>query len=222
MTDAALRARDERRRATEARLLDAALAVFRERGYDAATTGEMARVAGVAAGTFYCHFRDKRAAFEALAHHAAHDLLVAWRAAVRPAMSATDAVVAGLRLAGDFWRASPGLARLLLEGGPSLGSLGHLRLVDEIAAALAGHPTPRGATPRALALLLAGLGIEMGRVVAANPDASGDVDDLLRLAERLLARAGRGSPAPADLRTARARRAGTSRARAGRRPPPRT
>jgi AcrR family transcriptional regulator len=187
MTTAALRPRDERRRATEVRLLDAALAVFRERGYDAATTGEMARVAGVAAGTFYVHFRDKRAAFEALAHRAAHELLVAWRAALTPAMPAAAAVATGLRLAADFWRAAPELARLLLEGGPSLGSLGHLRLVDELAGTLAGHPVPADTTPRSLALLLAGLGIEIGRVVAARPAATSDVDDLLRLAERLLA-----------------------------------
>jgi AcrR family transcriptional regulator len=186
MTTAALRPRDERRRATEARLLDAALGVFRERGYDAATTGEMARLAGVAAGTFYLHFRDKRAAFEALAHRAAHDLLATWRAALRPAMSALDAVSLGLQLAADFWRAEPDLTRLLLEGGPSLGNLGHLRLVDEIATTLADRALPESTTPRALALLLAGLGIEMGRVVAAKPAAASGLDELLRLAQRLV------------------------------------
>lgn len=198
MSHAVLRPRDERRRATESRLLGAALAVFRERGYDAATTGEMARVAGVAAGTFYLHFRDKRAAFEALAHRAAYDLLVSWRAALRSDMPAAEAVVAGLRLAADFWRATPDLARLLLEGGPSLGSLGHLGLVDEIAKTLADHPMPAGGTPRSLALLLAGLGIETGRVVAARRDAPGDVDDLLSLATRLLA-----VPAPPASRARR-------------------
>ena len=76
--------RAARRRETEVRLLDAALSVFCARGYDAATTGEMARVAEVAAGTFYLHFRDKRAAYEAVARRASHELLDAYRAALRP------------------------------------------------------------------------------------------------------------------------------------------
>ena len=87
MATPAIQTRAERRkRATEARLLDAALDVFCTRGYDGATTAEMARTADVAAGTFYLHFRDKRAAFERLARHAAHDLLGRWRAAMRPGM----------------------------------------------------------------------------------------------------------------------------------------
>ena len=227
MSTTSLRPRDERRRATEQRLFDAALAVFRARGYDAATTGEMARVAGVAAGTFYCHFRDKRAAFEALAHRAARDLLVTWRAALRPDMSATDAVVVGLHLTADCWRAEPDVTRLLLEGGPSLGSLGHLGLVDEIAKTLADHPAT--STPRALALLLAGVGIEIGRVVAANPERTTDVDDLLRLAGAMLradaartparrdARAA-SEPSSTDPRSAGAGAEATSGARGGRRP----
>src|SRR3989442_11738347 len=81
---------ERRKRATEARLLDAALEVFCVRGYDGATTAEMARAADVAAGTFYLHFRDKRAAFERLARHAAHDLLQRWRTAMRPRMRGAD------------------------------------------------------------------------------------------------------------------------------------
>ena len=174
---------ERRRRATEARLVEAALATFVARGYDAATTGEMARAADVAAGTFYLHFRDKRAAYERLASHAAHDLLARWRAALRPGMRAADRVVTGLRLAADFWRADRDRARLLLEGGPSFGSEGHLRFVDEIAAVLAA----RGPLPaRALSLLVAGLGIELGRVIVARPDPDAEVEELIRLVRRSL------------------------------------
>ena len=188
MAEPAVETRAKRRkRATEARLLDAALDVFCTRGYDAATTAEMARAADVAAGTFYLHFRDKRAAFERLARHAAHDLLERWRAAMRPGMRVADRVTLALRLAAEFWRADPRRARLLLEGGPSFGSEGHLRFVDEIAAALSAA-APRGRRPfpsRALALVVAGLGIELGRLIVADPTA--DVDDLLRLVRRSLA-----------------------------------
>jgi AcrR family transcriptional regulator len=187
MAEAAIETRAKRRkRATEARLLDAALEVFCARGYDGATTAEMARAADVAAGTFYLHFRDKRAAFERLARHAAHDLLEGWRTAMRPGMRVADRIVLALQLAAAFWRADPRRARLLLEGGPSFGSEGHLRFVDEIATTLAAE-TPRGRRPlpaRPLALLVAGLGIELGRLLVADPAA--DVDDFLRLIRRSL------------------------------------
>ena len=176
-----------RKRATEARLLEAALAVFCARGYDAATTAEMARAADVAAGTFYLHFRDKRAAFERLAREAAHDLLTRWQAAMRPGMRVAERVALALRLTAEFWRADLRRARLLLEGGPSFGSEGHLRFVDEIATALRGRDG-RGRKPlpaRPLALLVAGLGIELGRLVVADPDA--DADELIRLVTRSLA-----------------------------------
>jgi AcrR family transcriptional regulator len=176
-----------RKRATEARLLDAALEVFCARGYDAATTAEMARVADVAAGTFYLYFRDKRAVYESLARRAAHDLLDRWRAAMRPRMGVGESTVLGLRLAADFWRADRRRARLILEGGPSFGSEGHLRFVDEMAAALAAGLPRRPVPTRALALLVAGLAIELGRLIVAKADAAADVEDVLRLVRRALA-----------------------------------
>lgn len=103
-----------RKRATEARLLDAAFTVFCERGYDGATTGEMARVADVAAGTFYLHFRDKRAAYEKLAARTAHELLERWRDALPPSASRPERVRLALELTAQFWREQLDLARLLL------------------------------------------------------------------------------------------------------------
>lgn len=184
-----------RKRATEQRLLDAALAVFLEHGYDGATTGEMARAADVAAGTFYLHFRDKRAVYDQLARRAAHELLTAWRAALKPARPMGESVQIALRLAVDYWRSNPARAKLLLEGGPSLGSEGHMRLVHDIAAVLAENALENGdgrrrtaAQQRAIerrahahALLTLGLGIELGRLIIAQPDADQEVDDLLRL-----------------------------------------
>jgi AcrR family transcriptional regulator len=176
-----------RKQATEQRLLDAALSVFLERGYDGATTGEMARAADVAAGTFYLHFRDKRAVFDQLARRAAHELVDAWRDAVPPGKPMGDSVVIALRLAADYWRADPARAKLLLEGGPSLGSEGHLRLVQEIASVLSAKASPQRATKaierlaHAHALIALGLGIELGRLIVAHPDGTQEVDDLLRL-----------------------------------------
>lgn len=181
-----------RKRATEERLLDAALSVFLARGYDGTTTGEIARAADVAAGTFYLHFRDKRAAYDQLARRAAHELLTQWRAALKPGRPMSESVVLALRLTADYWRADPARAQLLLEGGPSLGSEGHLRLVHEIAAVLAanaGAGRASRATERqahAHALIGLGMSIELGRLIVAQPDAEQEIDDLLRLVRGLL------------------------------------
>jgi len=98
------------------------------------------------------------------------------------------AFVTGLRLAADFWRADIARARLLLEGGPSFGSEGHLRFVDEIAAVLAeGAPGGRRPLPtRALSLLVAGLGIELGRVIVARPTPDAEIEELIRMVRRSL------------------------------------
>ena len=179
-----------RKRETEARLLDAGLRVFCERGYDAATPGEIARVADVAAGTFYLHFRDKRDIYERLAGRTAHDILERSLAALSPDMISIERVSTALRIAAEYWRADLERARLLLEGGPSLGSDGHVRFVDEIAQVLADAPDlgrRPGVTPHSLALLAAGTGIELGRLIVARPDATEEAEDLIRLVERFSA-----------------------------------
>jgi AcrR family transcriptional regulator len=50
-----------RGQATRAKVLDAAEALFRSQGYDGASMNDVARGAGVAVGTLYHHFPDKRA-----------------------------------------------------------------------------------------------------------------------------------------------------------------
>jgi len=54
--------RQERSRRKREALLDATLATFAERGYEASTIDEIGRRAGVAVGGFYLHFRSKRQA----------------------------------------------------------------------------------------------------------------------------------------------------------------
>lgn len=53
--------------ATRERLLAAGLALFAKKGLRGITTHDIAREAGVAAGTFYLHFPDKQAMFRELA-----------------------------------------------------------------------------------------------------------------------------------------------------------
>jgi AcrR family transcriptional regulator len=52
-----------RGRATRQALLDAAESIFGERTFDEASVSEITRRAGVAQGTFYTHFPDKKAIF---------------------------------------------------------------------------------------------------------------------------------------------------------------
>ncbi|AKU92621.1 TetR/AcrR family transcriptional regulator [Vulgatibacter incomptus] len=60
--------RDRQREATRALLLEAAARLVAERGAEAATTRDLARAAGVAAGTVFAHFPDKASLYEALLH----------------------------------------------------------------------------------------------------------------------------------------------------------
>jgi len=54
------RPRQERSREKRAQLLAAALALFAEKGYEATSVDAVAQRAGVAVGSFYQHFRNKR------------------------------------------------------------------------------------------------------------------------------------------------------------------
>jgi AcrR family transcriptional regulator len=56
-------------------ILDAALTVFAERGYEAARLDDVAARAGVAKGTLYLYFKDKEALFEALVRGAVSPML---------------------------------------------------------------------------------------------------------------------------------------------------
>src|SRR5271167_429451 len=51
------------------KLLDASLAMIREKGYVASTVDELCARAGVAKGSFFHHFKDKEALGVAAAHH---------------------------------------------------------------------------------------------------------------------------------------------------------
>jgi AcrR family transcriptional regulator len=59
---------------TRRRLLEAAVALFAERGLHGVTSAQIARRAGVATGTFYLHFADKEALFHEIAFAALAEL----------------------------------------------------------------------------------------------------------------------------------------------------
>jgi len=75
------RAAARARAATRARLIEAGQALFAEQGLHGVTTHDVARAAGVAAGTFYLHFSDKHALFRELARRSVDGLLARLEAA---------------------------------------------------------------------------------------------------------------------------------------------
>ena len=66
-----LRARGRR---TSAKLLEAGLRVFSERGYHAARVDDVVRLAATSHGTFYLYFANKHDLLEALAHECAAEM----------------------------------------------------------------------------------------------------------------------------------------------------
>nr|HID12381.1 TetR/AcrR family transcriptional regulator [Anaerolineae bacterium] len=87
--------RERKKQETRQRLMEAALRLFREQGYDATTVEEIAEAADVAKGTFFNYFETKEAILPALA---------AWRLrqleeALSPERGAPASPVARIKLA---------------------------------------------------------------------------------------------------------------------------
>lgn len=107
-------------------ILDAALTVFAERGYEAARLDDMAAKAGVAKGTLYLYFKDKEALFEALVRGAVSPILgQASAAASMPGMKAAGVLELFFAL---FQKEVLGtdrklLLRLIISEGPRFPAL---------------------------------------------------------------------------------------------------
>jgi AcrR family transcriptional regulator len=108
-----------RSRRTRERILAAAAACFDELGYEATTTAEIARRAGIAVGSVYDYFTDKRAILLELLHDTVEqvaDLVVAglapeaWRGA-----DPRDGVRKLLELVFRSRQVQPGVQRILWE-----------------------------------------------------------------------------------------------------------
>ncbi len=94
--------RQEAKLLTRHRLLQAATSILAEEGYEALTTGHVARRAGVAQPTFYVHFRDTDDLLRAIAAEAIGELRAALRGAREGLQHGGDPV----RLARETFRMS--------------------------------------------------------------------------------------------------------------------
>ncbi len=143
------------------RLLAAARNLFGERGYAATTTAALAREAGVAEGTVFHHFANKRALLEAVASDYGRGLAERMFAGVDPAAGAPPAEPM-LRRAFAYVREQGALSRLLvLAPDPTEWDVTRAASRREIVSALAaaftvwqGREGLRAFDPRIVAELL--------------------------------------------------------------------
>ena len=135
-------------------ILDAALTVFAERGFEAARLDDVAAKAGVAKGTLYLYFKDKEALFEALVRSAVSPILgQASAAASMPGMTAAGVLELFFAL---FQKEVLGtdrklLLRLIISEGPRFPALAEFYYREVVSQ-----------------------GLELMRTVAQNAVASGE------------------------------------------------
>lgn len=159
--------RQERAAATQQQLLDAARAVFGERGYQGTSVAAITDAASTAHGTFYLYFRNKEDVFAQVMEQATNDLYAMTLTELDPETHQYDPAIARDRVKGflevavahkDLWRAlleailvSPVVAANWMEarGRFHRGLAARLRIYQErgefrdldpdlVAAALAG------------------------------------------------------------------------------------
>jgi AcrR family transcriptional regulator len=107
-------------------MMKAAILVFAEKGYHAATIRDVVGEANVAIGTFYFYFPDKETLFVHLYEETADFLLQATRQAVRQQQGLPNQIQAGFQSFMNIAIYEPAVVHLLLVGGigavPSLAT----------------------------------------------------------------------------------------------------
>ncbi len=166
---------DRRVDRTRTRLLDAAQALFVERGYDATLLGEVTERADLGTGTLYLHFRDKRGLYEAVARRAVLAMWNAWVERARGIDEPAEQIRLMIRVAIEFFTEDRRRAVLFLAEGPALESF----LVEEISAGMGRVLRGRVAVPSMAANLVIGAALAAGRWWLGAPRAV-DTEDLIR------------------------------------------
>ncbi|RMG99432.1 MAG: TetR/AcrR family transcriptional regulator [Chloroflexi bacterium] len=116
----AYRSSDKTRRKKDAKrtaMMQAAVHVFAEKGYHAATIRDIVTAADVAIGTFYFYFPDKETLFVHLYEETAHFFLGALQQAVLSRRVLPEQIQAGLQAYVNIAIYEPAVVQLLLVGG---------------------------------------------------------------------------------------------------------
>jgi AcrR family transcriptional regulator len=142
--------REQTKAANRAAILDAALQVFAELGYGAATVRDIVRRTDLATGTFYNYFPDKESVLRALIEDAATQARVLVRAARRSSADLESFVESGFRAYFEFLASDPLLFELLrrnagtiraLYDEPAIGA-GTVELAEDLRAGVAAGLVP--------------------------------------------------------------------------------
>jgi AcrR family transcriptional regulator len=104
-----------RGRQTRQKLLDAAEEIFGSKGYENTSVAEITQRAGVAQGTFYIYFPDKKAAFTELVKELNHLVRKELAIATRDIDRRIDAERAGLKAFFKFVLRRPDLYRIIRQ-----------------------------------------------------------------------------------------------------------
>ena len=104
-------ATDDKRRL----ILDAAVRVFAQQGYEASRVGDVAKEAGVAYGLVYHYFGSKDAVLEAVFHEQWGRLLSAVAVAEETGETAPEQLALVVKIVLRAWRDDPDLVRLLVR-----------------------------------------------------------------------------------------------------------
>jgi len=166
---------DRRADRTRTRLLDAAEALFLERGYDATVLGDVTARADLGTGTLYLHFRDKRGLYEAVARRAVLSMWSAWVERARGVDEPAEQIRLMIRVAIEFFTEDRRRALLFLKQGPALESF----LIEDISAGIGRVLGGRVAVPSMAANLVIGAALAAGRWWLTAPRAV-DTEALIR------------------------------------------
>jgi AcrR family transcriptional regulator len=163
------------------RLVQAAFALYGERGFEQTTVAEIAQRAGLTERTFFRHFADKREVLFAGAG-ALQELMVSTAAEAPASLAPIDAAAAGLEAAGAFIQEGGTLARqrqAIIAASAELQERELIKLAS-LASALAEALRRRGVDDSA-ASLTAEAGMAVFRVAFERWVDGTDRQDLPRL-----------------------------------------
>lgn len=124
------RSNRDRSEQTRAALIQAARALFVDKGYGETSTPDIAAAAGITRGALYHHFEDKRALFRAVVTDEALAVANAIEQNAPASLRPIDALLAGSSAYLDAMRV-PGRTRLLLIEGPSVLGSAEMKQLDE-------------------------------------------------------------------------------------------
>jgi AcrR family transcriptional regulator len=182
--------RERQKRERRDRIAAAARTVFAEKGYDAATTREIAERADVSIGTLFAYAHDKRALLTLVYRDALRALTAASFAEVDPEAPVLDQLSGVFRARYALWGADPALARHAVRETMALTYDGtpppETELRDAVLALVRANQARRRLDPQADAVLVARMIIDIylsenrDWLAGERPDLATGVADLRR------------------------------------------